>query len=115
VIAAGNLFENLAAPSGAEEISVLAEKAGARIERIVSTGQASPPGFWCDQAWTEWVLVVAGWAALRFEAEPAARILGPGDWLEIPPQVRHRVEWTDAAQPTVWLAVHFGERAVARK
>lgn len=107
MIEAGNLFENLAAQASEEEFAVIAEQAGARIERIVSTGQASPPGFWCDQDWTEWVLVVSGKAALRFETEPTARILGPGDWVEIPPHARHRVDWTEAERPTVWLAVHF--------
>jgi cupin 2 domain-containing protein len=30
----------------------------------------------------------------------------PGDWVEIPAHVRHRVESTQAEPPTVWLAVH---------
>ncbi|BDV37623.1 hypothetical protein DSM21852_08760 [Methylocystis bryophila] len=109
MIKSGNLFAQIPAPADREELVTLAENAGARIERIVSTGQASPPGFWYDQAWTEWVVVVSGRAALRFADEAEARLLGPGDWLEIPAHVRHRVEWTDAAQPTVWLAVHFAE------
>jgi len=107
MIKRGNLFAAIVAQAGQEEIAVLAEKAGARIERIVSTGQASPPGFWYDQAWTEWVVLFTGKAALRFEGEPEPRLLGPGDWLEIPAHSRHRVEWTDAERPTVWLAVHF--------
>ena len=107
MIKAGNLFANIAAQAPEEEIAVLAEKAGARIERIVSTRQASPPGFWYDQAWTEWVILLAGRAALRFENEPEPRVLGPGDYLEIPAHARHRVEWTDAERLTVWLAVHF--------
>ena len=40
------------------------------------------------------------------EGESTRRgILAPGDYIEIPPHVRHRVEWTDADWPTVWLAV----------
>jgi cupin 2 domain-containing protein len=31
----------------------------------------------------------------------------PGDWVEIPAHVRHRVESTQADPPTVWLAVHL--------
>jgi cupin 2 domain-containing protein len=107
MIRAGNLFASLAARAAQEEIAVLAETAGARIERIVSTGQASPPGFWYDQAETEWVIVLSGSAALRFESEPEPRLLAPGEWLEIPAHARHRVEWTDAERPTVWLAVHL--------
>ncbi|HTO78339.1 MAG TPA: cupin domain-containing protein [Methylocystis sp.] len=107
MIECGNLFANIAAQASEEEIAVLAEEAGVRIERIVSTGQASPPGFWYDQASTEWVVLLMGEAVLRFESEPEPRLLGPGDWLEIPAHARHRVEWTDTERPTVWLAVHF--------
>jgi len=103
----GDLFANVPARLEEEESSVLAElPGGGRIERIVSTGQASPEGFWYDQDWTEFVVVLSGSAGLRIEGEAAARILAPGAWLEIPPHVRHRVDWTDADEPTVWLAVH---------
>ena len=107
MIEAGNLFANLAERAMREEVAVLAETAGGRIERIVSTGQASPPGFWYDQTQTEWVVLLSGSAGLRFESEPEPRVLAPGDWLEIPAHARHRVEWTDAERPTVWLAVHL--------
>ena len=80
-----------------------------RIERVVSTGQASPPGFWYDQDWAEWVLVLSGAAGLEFEGEAAPRALGAGDCVLIPAHARHRVAWTDAAGPTVWLAVHYAE------
>jgi cupin 2 domain-containing protein len=78
-----------------------------RIERIVSLGQTSPPGFWYDQPQAEWVLLLAGAARLRFADEPEPRLLGPGDWVEIAPHRRHRIDWTDPAQPTVWLAVFY--------
>ena len=78
-----------------------------RIERIVSTGQASPPGFWYDQDWGEWVVLLSGAARLRLAEEAEARRLAPGDWVDIPAHCRHRVEWTDPDQPTVWLAVHY--------
>ena len=80
---------------------------GARIERILSTGQASPAGFWYDQDWTEWVFLLSGSAGLLIEGEDAPRVLRPGAYLEIPVHRRHRVEWTDADQPTVWLAIHI--------
>ena len=79
-----------------------------RIERIVSTGQTSPEGFWYDQGWDEFVLVVRGAARLEVEGE-GERPLGPGDWAMIPARTRHRVAWTDPEQTTVWLAVHIGE------
>ena len=89
----------------------LAEIPGGKIERIVSTGQASPPGYWYDQDETEWVFLIAGSAGLLIEGEGAARVLGAGDFVEIPAHVRHRVEWTDARKPTIWLAVHFTAEA----
>jgi cupin 2 domain-containing protein len=102
----GDLFADAPSRLEKEETAVLADLPGARIERIVSTGQASPDGFWYDQDLTEWIVVLSGSAGLRIEGEAAARILGPGAWLEIPPHVRHRVDWTDADEPTVWLAIH---------
>ena len=99
----GSLFANVPALLDIEETAVLAELPGARVERIVSTGQASAPGFWYDQDQTEWVVVLAGSAGLMIEGESAPRVLAPGDYVEIPPHIRHRVEWTDADEPTVWL------------
>ncbi|MEA5098338.1 MAG: cupin domain-containing protein [Burkholderiaceae bacterium] len=100
-----NLFSPVP-PSSGEVFTELLIRPGVRIERIVSTGQASPPGFWYDQNEAEWVLVLQGEAWLRFEDEPQARRLRPGDYVEITPRRRHRVEWTEPARPTVWLAVH---------
>ncbi len=106
MLKSGNFFHNLPDASDEEVTQVLSAFPGARVERIVSLGQASPPGFWCDQAWTEWVVVLAGAAKLLFEGEDAPRLLRPGDYLEIPAHVRHRVAWTDPNRPTIWLAVH---------
>jgi cupin 2 domain-containing protein len=94
-------------PDAAERVDTLLTRPGLRIERIVSRGEASPPGFWYDQPKAEWVLVLAGAARLRFADETEARILGPGDWVDIAPHRRHRVDWTDPAVPTVWLAIFY--------
>jgi len=105
---AGNLFADLpVAKEAAERLETLLARPGLRIERIVSTGQASPAGFWYEQADAEWVLLLGGEALLRFEDETGARHLRAGDWLQIDPHRRHRVESTAADTPTVWLAVHF--------
>ena len=77
-----------------------------RIERIVSTGQASPPGFWYDQSDDEFVVLLSGAARLRFEKDDLSLDLNPGDWVEIPARTRHRLDWTQTEPPTVWLAVH---------
>ncbi len=104
-----NLLAGLPDARGGEIVDELLARPGLRIERIVSCGQASPPGFWYDQAEGEFVLLLSGAALLRFEDEAAPRRLGPGDWLDIAPHRRHRVEWTDPAGPTVWLAVFYRE------
>jgi cupin 2 domain-containing protein len=65
---------------------------------ILKSATASP---------NEWVIVLNGNATLQFEDEPAKRRLSPGDYVFIPAGKRHRVEWTDPQQPTVWLAIHF--------
>jgi cupin 2 domain-containing protein len=80
---------------------------GLRIERIVSLGQASPPGFWYDQPEAEWVVLLAGAARLRFADADDDLVLGPGDWVHIRAHRRHRVAWTDPGQPTIWLAVFY--------
>ena len=106
----GNLFADLPlAAETAERIETLLARPGVRIERIVSTGQASPPGFWYEQEDAEWVLLVSGEALLRFEDESEARRLHAGDWIYIEPLRRHRVEWTAPATPTVWLAVYHAQ------
>jgi cupin 2 domain-containing protein len=107
-VPAGNLFADISAAStGGEAFCEIFARPGLKIERIISQGQASPPECWYDQAWNEWVIVLKGSAILRFEDEPATRALGAGDYVFIPARKRHRVEWTEPQQPTVWLAVHF--------
>ncbi|HYM99551.1 MAG TPA: cupin domain-containing protein [Aestuariivirgaceae bacterium] len=104
---AGNLGEGLPAPPLAGELTeTLCHLPGLRIERIVSTGQATPKGQWYDQDSDEWVLVVAGAARILIEGEERERELAAGDWLLLPAHCRHRVTWTERDPPTVWLAIH---------
>ena len=104
---AANLFAHVPAATQPEEVvTEILVRPGLRIERVVSTGQASPPDFWYDQPWDEWVTVLAGAARLRFEGEPEDRELRTGDHVLIQAHARHRVEWTSADPPTIWLAVH---------
>ncbi|HKR47046.1 MAG TPA: cupin domain-containing protein [Paraburkholderia sp.] len=108
-VAFGNLFAGIDANANEERFDTLVSRDGVLIERIVSTGQASPPGFWYDDAREEWVALLAGAATLEFEdtAEPPRRLL-PGDYVRIPAHCRHRVSWTDPTVPSVWLAVYVG-------
>jgi cupin 2 domain-containing protein len=102
-----NFFAPLPDARAAEVVDTLLSRPGIRVERIVSSGQASPPGFWYDQAEGEWLLLLAGAARLRFEGESETRLLVPGDCLDITPYRRHRVDWTDPATPTLWLAIFY--------
>jgi cupin 2 domain-containing protein len=102
-----NLLRDLPDALRAEVTDILLQAPTVRVERIVSHGQASPAGFWYDQDEADWVLLLSGTARLRFADEAAARTLGPGDHLNIAAHRRHRVDWTDRSQPTVWLAVFY--------
>lgn len=106
-----NLFESLPAILPEELVDVLLTSGPVRIERIVSHGQASPPGFWYDQAEHEWVLVVQGGARLSLNGETIE--LRPGDHIYIPAHQKHRVEWTTPDAITIWLAVFFRNDVVA--
>jgi cupin 2 domain-containing protein len=103
----GNLFEGIPAELAEELFTTIHQAHGLRIERIVSQGQASPPGFWYDQDENEWVVVLQGSAAVQFEGKPEPVKLCRGSFLNIPAHTLHRVVWTDPNQQTVWLAVHY--------
>lgn len=104
-----NLFADIPDDLPEELIQSLLSTPGLRIERIISLGHASPEGFWYDQEDDEWVLLLKGAACLRFEGEEPIE-LQPGSFVNIPARRRHRVEWTDPGESTVWLAVHYGDR-----
>lgn len=90
-----------------ELVQTLASGKGMRIERIVSRGHCSPPGFWYDQSDDEWVMLLKGEARLRFEQDDRMVRLAEGDYLNIAAHQRHRVEWTAENTETVWLAVFY--------
>lgn len=105
-----NLLRDLpAGTADRETIERVLDRPGLRIERIVSTGQASPAGFWYDQPEHEWVLLLAGAAQITLDTgeEHKTVPLGPGDSLELPAHCRHRVDATQADPPTVWLALFW--------
>jgi len=106
-VSTGSLFADIPAGLPEERFDTLCASGAVRIERIVSRGHASPEGFWYDQEWSEFVLVVKGSAALRLENEKDPKVLKAGDYLNIPAHLKHRVEWTDPGEDTVWLAVHY--------
>lgn len=102
-----NLFAHIPAELPEELVGEILRRRNLRIERIVSRGHASAPGFWYDQDSDEWVLLVKGSARIGF-SDGSEVALVEGDHLLIPRHVRHRVERTAPEGETVWLAVHFG-------
>lgn len=101
-----NFYADIPADLPKELLESLLAGRAFRMERIVSRGQSSPPGFWYDQDRPEWVLLLKGAARLEFEDRSPIE-LRPGDYLTIPAHVRHRVAWTSGEEDTFWLAVHY--------
>lgn len=102
----GNLFGAIPTDLPEECFDALAASSSVRIERIVSRGHRSPPGFWYDQPEHEFVVLMRGTAVLELDGQ-GERALGPGDWLLIPAHCRHRVVGTVPDEDTVWLTVHY--------
>ena len=75
------------------------------IERIVSTGQTTPPGEWYDQEQDEWVILLQGEAELSY-ADGYRLKLTAGDYILIPAHEKHRVDYTSSNPPCIWLAIH---------
>jgi len=91
-----NIFD-LSDLSLSEELTtILAESGNVRIERIISTGQASD---WYDQRETEFVVLLQGEARIEFDDREVA--MGKGDYLIIKPHERHRVSFTPSEPLTM--------------
>ena len=100
-----NLYD-LPEPLPAEELFTdLIPDRGVKIERIVSSGQTTPPGHWYDQDRDEWVILIQGSAVLQYQ-EGEEVTLSAGDHHLISAHRRHRVAYTSATPPCIWIAVH---------
>ena len=102
-----NIFSNIPSNISQEIFETIITTDELKIERIISKGHVSPKDFWYDQSDSEWVMVLQGRAKLRFRENGEVIELSPGDHLNIPPHVKHRVEWTDPNQETTWLVVYY--------
>ena len=101
-----NLFDDIPARSPAEIFAEVLVRENVRIERIVSTGQSTPPDKPHRQGNDEWVLLLAGSAGLRIEGE-GERNLRRGDHVLIAAHRAHWVTYTAKDKPTIWLAIYF--------
>jgi cupin 2 domain-containing protein len=98
----GRLRDPAEAPAAGEELflELLAHR-NLVVEQILSGASDEPADYLQEQ--DEWVVVLAGGAALAVDGEKVE--LGPGDWVFLPAGVPHTVLRTDAG--TCWLAVHL--------
>lgn len=104
-----NIFDQVPAHLPDELFQTLAENRHVKIERILSKGQASLPDFWYDQPQDEWIILLQGQARLQFAKDRTIITLTAGDYLFIPAHEQHRVDWTDPATISLWLAIHLYE------
>ena len=88
-----------------EIFETIISKQNIKIERIISKGHESEPNFWYDQDQSEWILILKGEARLQFEDKSIC--LTPGDYLNIAPHQKHRVDCTTPEEETIWLAVFY--------
>ncbi|NJL52782.1 MAG: cupin domain-containing protein [Hydrococcus sp. SU_1_0] len=101
-----NIFELPKQLPTAELFETLLNHDQITIKRIISTGQVTPVGEWYDQEQNEWLIVLQGEAELSYEDNSRIK-LTTGDYLLIPAQQKHRVEYTSTEPPCIWLTVFF--------
>ena len=88
-----------------EIFETIISKSNIKIERIISKGHKSEPNFWYDQDQSEWILILKGEARLQFEDKSI--YLTSGDYLNIAPHQKHRIDWTTPEEETIWVAVFY--------
>jgi cupin 2 domain-containing protein len=76
-----------------------------RIERIISSGQRTPDSIWLEEETNEFVLLIEGASNIRFFEDNSIIDLQKGDWLVIPKNTKHRIEYTENL--TYWLTIHY--------
>jgi len=101
-----NLLKSIPKDISKELFETLVKNEHIHIERIISKGHTSPKKGWYNQEKNEFVLLLKGAARLEFE-DGRVESMGPGDCLEIPAGVKHRVVWTEPQGETVWVGVHY--------
>ncbi|MFH1460188.1 MAG: cupin domain-containing protein [Candidatus Omnitrophota bacterium] len=102
-----NLFQEISGQLSQEIFDTLLETENFRLERIVSQGQSTPPGEWLEQKQDEWVVLLSGAARLLFAQDKTQLNMKPGDYVHVPANCKHRVEWTEPNTKTVWLTLHY--------
>ncbi|MBI3990861.1 MAG: cupin domain-containing protein [Candidatus Omnitrophica bacterium] len=107
MIEQGNIYSKIPGTKNKEIFQTLLVNKRLEIERIISKGQVTEKGKWLKEARDEWVIVFKGAAKLRFRKDNRLVKLKAGDYLLIPANTSHRLEWTSLREKTIWLAVHL--------
>jgi cupin 2 domain-containing protein len=102
----GNIYSKIPSVKDKEMFETLFANKALKIERIVSRGQVTPKGKWLKDTHDEWVIVLKGEGRLRFSKDNTLVKLKAGDYILIPANASHRVEWTSPREKSIWLAVH---------
>lgn len=76
------------------------------IERITSNGQITKKDEWLEENFNEWVMLLQGESKIKFNTGEEYNIRN-GDYLFIPANTKHRVEYTSLKPECIWLAIHF--------
>jgi cupin 2 domain-containing protein len=103
----GNIYSKISSAKDKEIFQVLVLKNKVKIERIISQGQVSEKGKWLKETHDEWAIILKGAAKLRFRNDNRLIKLKAGDYLLVPANTSHRIEWTPLREKTIWLAVHL--------
>ncbi|MBU0503512.1 MAG: cupin domain-containing protein [Candidatus Omnitrophota bacterium] len=103
----GNIYSNISAIKNKEVFQVILKNKKLKIERIISKGQVTERGKWLKERRGEWVMLLKGAGKLRFLKDNRLIKLRAGDYIFIPANTAHRVEWTSLREKTVWLAVYI--------
>jgi len=102
----GNIYSKITSTKVKEIFQVLLKNKKLKIERIVSCGQVTAKGKWIKEKCGEWVIVLKGASKLRFLKNNRLIRLKAGNYVFIPANTSHRVEWTSLREKTIWLVVY---------
>lgn len=76
------------------------------VEKIVSAGQSTGKGEWLEGDREEFVILLQGESELKFLNGEILKMKA-GDYLLIPRNTKHRVNYTSSEPKCIWLAIHI--------
>ena len=105
-ITKGNLYVNDKIQNSDEEIFIKLYKGKSiLIEKIVSGYKKSPSKNWLCQNKDEWVILLRGRSIIQFKNQVIN--LKEGDYLFIPKNTKHKINYLSQRPKCLWLAIHI--------